>query len=124
MEKYYEQDWFLDKEHSLEEVENYKKEIVERSVDVFKWVLTVVPNNTSLGWRDIKSFLKDIDNGTPPDEKQFERLLNICKSVMDTSSGQMSSRPFNEVRDIQMDARTVRRESMKAEKREENKFKM
>ena len=116
MQNYYENYDFLDSEHTLESLEECKRLTVQRSIPVFKWVLNVVPNHRSTGWTAMNEFLADVDNGLTPDENQFERLLEVCKKLMDTSSGLMSSRPYNEVRDIQLDARTIVRMEKKIHK--------
>lgn len=107
MQSYYENYDFLDAEHTVESLEEAKKLTVQRAVPVFKWVLNVVPNHRSTGWTAMNEFLTDVDNGLTPDENQFERLLTVCNKLMDTSSSLMSSRPYNEVRDIQLDAKTI-----------------
>lgn len=116
MQSYYENYDFLDAEHTVESLEEAKKLTVQRAVPVFKWVFNVVPNHRSTGWTAMNEFLKDVENGSTPDESQFERLLTVCKKIMDTSSSLMSSRPYNEVRDIQLDGRTIKRIQKKLER--------
>ena len=107
MQNYYENYDFLYAEHTLESLEDCKRLTVQRAIPVFKWVLQVVPEHRSTGWIAMNELLVDVENGVPADENQFERLLEVCKKLMDSSSRLMSSRPYNEVRDIQLDARTI-----------------